>query len=71
MNIEAAQKVLSQKDLEEVFRIATKGLVHFHGSKFADGMTDKELEDAWFQVLVSLVVLVALIACLFPTMGQD
>jgi len=46
MNIETAQKVLSREDREEVFRIATKGLVHFHGSKFADGMTDKELEDA-------------------------
>ena len=46
MNIETTQKVLSQKDREEVFRIATKGLVHFHGNKFADGMTDKELEDA-------------------------
>ena len=46
MNIETAQNVPSQKDREEVFRIATKGLVHFHGNKFADGMTDKELEDA-------------------------
>ena len=46
MSIETTQKVLSQKALEEVFRIATKGLVHFHGNKFADGMTDKELEDA-------------------------
>jgi hypothetical protein len=46
VSIETTQKVLSQKAREEVFRIATKGLVHFHGNKFADGMTDKELEDA-------------------------
>lgn len=39
-------KALSKADQEEVFRLATRGLVHFHGDKFARGMTDKELEDA-------------------------
>ena len=39
-------KALSKAEQEEVFRLATRGLVHFFGDKFARGMTDKELEDA-------------------------
>ncbi len=39
-------KPLSQSDRIEVFRIATRSLVYWHGDKFKDGMTDKELEAA-------------------------
>lgn len=37
---------LTQADREEVFRLATRSLVKNRGDKFADGMTNEELEAA-------------------------
>jgi hypothetical protein len=43
---EETRKPLSDTDQLEVFRIATKGFVHFHSHRFAEGMTETDLETA-------------------------
>lgn len=42
---------LCQEDRIEVFRMATRSLVHWHKEKFKGGMTDEELEVALKQSL--------------------
>jgi hypothetical protein len=37
---------LSQKDKVEIFRLATRSLVHWYGDKFKTGMSDDELGSA-------------------------
>ena len=39
-------KPLSQNDRTEVYRLATRSLVHHYGDQFTEGMTDIELETA-------------------------
>lgn len=45
-NTVSEAETLSKVDQEEVFRLATKGFVHFHRNRFEDGMSDIELEEA-------------------------
>lgn len=40
------ERQLSEADRLEIFRIATRGLVHWHGDQMKSGMTDAELEAA-------------------------
>lgn len=42
---------LSREDRELIFREATRGLVHHHGHRFADGMNDTGLHEALEQSL--------------------
>jgi len=42
---------LSEADRVEVFRIATKGFERRYGHRFAEGMTNKELDNALTEIL--------------------
>ncbi|MCP4099053.1 MAG: hypothetical protein GY748_22755, partial [Planctomycetaceae bacterium] len=42
---------LTNQDRIEVFRLATKGLVHWYGDQFKSGMSDGELKAALEQAL--------------------
>ena len=47
----AQVKLLTPADRVEIFRIATRSLVHFHGKKLDAGMNDTDLEHALKQSL--------------------
>ncbi len=42
---------LTNQDRIEVFRLATRGLVHWYGDRFESGMSDSELKAALEQAL--------------------
>lgn len=41
-----SERPLTEADKLEIFRIATRSLVHWHGDQMKSGMTDPELEAA-------------------------